>query len=158
MDKVSKYVVVNRILSLIFMVTLSMMSSCSVPEPEQNLYEVSIKNASGHPVSLSLFLNSQVFDSISLNTSEAYSCTYSAENFVALRGCDNGTLFGVDSLRIVFPGNVGYVCKALRLDLQEFCLSGNLITNEGDPYSDNGNNQFEFILTPNDFLNAFSLE
>ena len=95
-----------------------------------------------------------------LETTESHSCIYSAEFFKGIYGCLNSPRTGIDSIRFVFDDNTGYVCTDF-VNSNELCFGDNRLLFTGPPseaFRDNGNNQFEFILTPNDFWNAFSLE
>ena len=149
----------NRYVFIFLIVLLASAPISCTTEPESFTYKVVISNLSGNAVNISLFSEKQLFETVDLDPSEQYECMYNTESFRGLRECLNSERAGIDSIRFVFSDGRGYVCTHLE-SFSDLCFGNNRLLFSGvsgDAFRDNGDNQYEFILDPEDFLNAKSL-
>ena len=139
------------------LVTVMTFESCSSPEPKEFLYEVIISNASGEVFTVSLYNNNDIIDEGIVEQNDAFSCTYKAEFFRALRGCSNSVTNSLDSILVVFSNGKGYSCNALIPEAEQTLCFGVLKNPFSEGFNDLGNNRYEFVITEEDFINAHDL-
>ena len=104
-----------------------------------------------------MYSERELIESELLQTTEQYQCQYGGENFSGLEGCLNSNRVGIDSIRFVFSGDLGYVCTNFDHE-SDLCFGVNRVlfdTSIGsDAFQDLGDNVFEFTLTIQDIINA----
>ncbi len=147
---------IKSVIFSLSMLLLVALTDCSEPEPLMNTYRVSITNVSGNRFDLSLFQGGQEFETTNLETSESYVCEYASESFKGFLPCSNGTLIGVDSMRVEFEENIGYICT-VGSNSDQFSFQGGACFFSNNSFIENELDEFDFQITPQHFLNAHSL-
>ena len=137
-------------------ILVAVLTDCSEAEPSITTFRVSITNISGNQFDLTLFQGGQVFEVSSLEHSDSYICEYASENFKGFLPCSNGTLIGVDSIRVEFEDNVGYICT-VGGNWDQFSFQGGACFFSNSSFIENEPDQFDFPITSRDFLNAHHL-
>lgn len=124
--------------------------SCT-DEPDLLNYTTTIRNSSGENFTVrgfnvpnELIVNANIDDGQSLEA-----CTASSEVFLGL-GC------GIDSLIIEFENGKGYIC-ANRPNANAFCFGKSPLIGIESNFNQIDDNSFEFMITQQDFENAFEL-
>ncbi len=154
MPEVLKNVTLYLVIIIYFVLT-----SCTT-EPDRFNYTVVVTNLSGNALEISLFSERQLVEYMNLESNQQFDCHYNAENFQGIYGCLDSNRTGIDSIRLVFENGSGYVCTDF-VNSNELCFLDQrfLFADQvSGGFIDNGDNQFELVLSPNDFLNAFNLE
>jgi len=138
--------------NLLLLLILVIVSSCTGEEDEFN-YTVSFKNETQVVLDISIYepdndLNNS-FQVLPL--SNGGEVTNSSPTFLGYVG-------GGDSIVLRFPNQKGYICDA-RANEDIYCFQDSRNPLVGfEPYFNNlGNNVYEFVVTEEDFENAFEL-
>ena len=124
--------------------------SCT-DEPTLREYEVLVENQSSNEITIEGYdsNNTKIYQSIVQPKNRNEGCFASLESFDGLATCNT------DSLVFKFSNGKGYIC-ALRENGLEFCFSVKSPF-ESEDFNSLGHNTFEFIITQEDFENAFEL-
>ena len=126
--------------------------SCT-SEPDVRTYTTRIRNSSnsilnikGHDTQDNLVYN----ELVGLGGSST-NCVTSSESFLGL-SCS------IDSLIVKFDNNRGYICAVRITNNQpELCFSNKTPFGNDPSFLDLGNNTYEFVITQEDFENAYDL-
>ena len=140
-----------RLKNLICSILLFSTLSCT-DEPDQHNFSVSIKNDSDSVIEIKCFSEKTLQIQKNLNPGESSKiCDYTSESFFGLSGCEK------DSLVIEFSNSRGYIDKRIGNNQNEYRFSDDKsIFIQGIGFKNSGND-YEFIITQEDFDNAFDL-
>ena len=138
-----------RLIGLTYIFVTFLIFSCT-DEPDQREYKIVLTNNTATTVSLEIFDSRDILVSeykISANENRE-SCSYFSESFLGF-ACLS------DSIIFKFLDNKEYAC-ALRENGSQFCFSNKNPFNSTD-FNELDNNTYEFVITQEDFENAFDL-
>ena len=137
--------------NLICSILLFSILSCT-DEPNLNNYNVSIRNISNKSLIIKGFNEKKLILNKTLSNEEKIeSCKYSAEAFSGY----NLTYCGIDSITFQFDNDKGYISTHNRSGNYNVPSNRNPLWNTNG-YQTNGND-YEFIITQEDFENAHNL-
>ncbi len=124
-------------------------ASCSGPEPDEFEYSVEILNESNSQLVLEIYdARSLLIDEFFISPNQrGNEFSYIDENFSGFVG---------DSVIFKFSNSRGYICTFLR-DSEGLCFLSKQIFGNDDSFIDSGNNSFMFVISQEDFDNAFDL-
>lgn len=124
--------------------------SCT-DEADLQTYTTNIRNSSNSTIIIKGYNvpGELVFDEIIQSNNSSSNCTTSSETFLGL-SCQ------IDSLVVKFDNDKGYINTSLGDNSVSFINRNPLRGNIAD-FNDLGNNTFEFVITQNDFDNAYDL-
>lgn len=141
-----------RQLTFLFVLLLLTYLTACTDEPNQTNFMVSVKNSSNNPATMEAYSEKNVvFIKVLGNGKNSPLCTYVDENFrgMFVNYC------GIDSVAIKFNNGKGYISTKNNSGDFNFSNKRNpLLPNGG--FKANGN-IYEFIVTQQDFENAFEL-
>lgn len=124
---------------------------CTV-EPDLSKYTTFVTNQTSEIVNISGYdaNRTKVFENILDPEDESERCEVFVEAFYGLASC------GIDSLVVKFNNDKGYIC-AFTTDGAEFCFNDKFPLGNDTSFIDLGNNIYEFIITQQDFEDAYNL-
>lgn len=129
-------------------VVLMLLFSCTDTNDEvAQSFSIQIKNESSNPLIFEGWRNSEIIIDETILNNSFHSITYNRVNFSGLFG-------NVDSLAIKFENNKGYLCTGELTD--NLCFQNKDGFNVDD-FISLGNNNYEFVITQDDFDNANDL-
>ena len=137
---------------VVFLIFSFIVFSCTDTDKRREVsYEVSFKNTTNLPFQIKGF---SFYDELEYeyeinSMSSGGDFTYDSENF-------DGYRRRADSIVIIFPDNKGYIC-ADRVNANNLCFNGKSPLGNDSSFSDLGNNIYEFIITQEDYDNAYTL-
>ncbi|PZW40791.1 hypothetical protein LX95_01859 [Mesonia algae] len=137
---------------VVFMIFSHVFFSCTDTDERPEIsYEVSFKNNTNLPLQIKGF---SIYDELEYeyeisSMSSGGDFTYDSENF-------DGYRQRADSIVFIFPNNKGYIC-ADRVNANNLCFNGKSPLGNDSSFSDLGNNIYEFIITQEDYDNAYTL-
>ncbi|WP_196888830.1 hypothetical protein [Aureivirga sp. CE67] len=121
-------------------------------DPETYFYNVSILNNSNKNLNIKSYHKGNLISNIDLNTSQSgLECSYSAESFIGYKL----TQCQIDSIIFKFENGKGYISSINYLSDLNF-------SNDTNPFGFSSkfvldNNIYQFIITSEDFENAYNL-
>ena len=140
----------NLIVLLIILLTFN---ACT-KEDKVKRYEFTIINNSGENLTLSLLNQGTAVFTTDIMSTSSYFCSYTAEVNTLISECLQE---GIDGIEIIFGNGTGYLCYMTNMSDNSLCFSGSKNPFNNDSYITVGNNQYEFIITEEDFNNAHEL-
>ena len=121
-------------------------------EPDEFNFRTFLKNESSNKFTVNTYFNSEEITSIELNNSESIDiCNYISEVFGGFSGCT------IDSISIVFESGKGYSCDILPGTDDNLCFQDKNPFLGSENFRNIGNNDYEFVITEEDFNNAHDL-
>ena len=134
-------------LLLLFFIT-----SCTDTEERDEInFVVNINNNTNQQLSVRGYNSQNVleFDYTISSMSNGAEINYSAETF-------GGYINGSDSIIFSYPNSKGYICD-LRQNGNNLCFQNKNIFGDQSDFNNITNNTFEFVITQDDFDNAYDL-
>ena len=140
-----------RLIRLSYFLLIFLVLSCT-DEPNETNFNVSIQNSTENLLEIRAYLETENVFTVALNPGDnGPSCNYIDENFrgIFLNNC------GIDSLVMKFNNDKGYISTDTNSGNFNFSKMRNpLLANGG---FQNKRNIYEFLITQEDFENAFEL-
>lgn len=138
-----------------FIIVFILFISCTDRgERDEVNFNVSINNTSSMSVIIEGYApnNDLVINSIIINpNSNGAECSYRSEIF-------DGYICGADSLVFKFSNGKGYICAGRITNNQpELCFPNKSPFGDDPSFVNLGNRNYQFIITEEDFTNAFDL-
>lgn len=129
-----------------------LITSCTQKDKFEN-YKLYVRNNTSQEINIITFKNNNETNNITISTNErGLACFYEENVFSGY----NYSICNIDSLKIVFPNNKGYLCDASITN--SFCF-GNDITpwSYNEKFINTTGDTYEFTITEEDFENALDL-
>ena len=133
-------------------------TSCTT-EPNSFDFSIKIINGSNQSFVMELYSIGDLYQSNTVKPEGSYTCTYYAEFFYGFSGCNQSNTRSIDSIIIRFENDKGYTCIDRNSgEVNQNCIPKKsfFIENE-QTFSKIGATDYEFLITQEDFENAFEL-
>lgn len=137
---------------IIIITFTSLLLSCT-SEPKEHLFKTNIKNLSSVAVTITGYdSNNSLMINETINPNETkLNCEGLSEFF-------QGYLCGGDSLVFRFPNGKGYICSYRITNNQpELCFPNKTPFGNDPSFVNLGSRNYQFLITEDDYINAFDL-